>query len=344
MSTFWNQRRVLVTGGTGFLGYHLCKLLCDQGARVRSFALPVSHDHVIHSLPIDLREGDIRDSDAVQRTISGCDFVFHSAGNVAVWGPGLAVMHDIHVNGTRNVLMAAGKDIPVVHTSSITAVGATHHGDVLNEDAPFRLQNLKVHYVHAKRNAEQLALEHNAIVLNPGYLIGPDDYESSVMGKFCDRVWKGKMALAAPGGYNLVDVRDVAQGHLLAAECGQPGRRYILGGTNLDLQTFMQLLVHVADMSPRAMPRLPMAALWFAAGCAELRALKTKREPYPSFQHVRLNRYRWFVSSDRAKNELGYQPRSIEKSIRDTWAWYSERKSIQLRGMTKWWMRPKQAA
>ncbi len=81
MSNYWNQRRVLVTGGTGFLGYHLCKLLCERGARVRSFALPVPVDHVIRSLPVEILDGDIRDAAAVRRAVHGCGLIFHAAGN-----------------------------------------------------------------------------------------------------------------------------------------------------------------------------------------------------------------------------------------------------------------------
>jgi dihydroflavonol-4-reductase len=344
MNSHWPGRRVLVTGGTGFLGFHLCRSLSAKGARVRSLALPAPEHHPIRSLPIEIRDGDIRDAAAVRRATANCDVIFHAAGNVAVWGPGLRAMHDIHVHGTRNIVQAAGQSIPVIHTSSITAVGATRRGDVLDEESEFALQNLRVDYVHAKRQAEIIARDAGAIVVNPGYLIGPDDHEPSVMGKFCDRVWKGKMGLAAPGGYNLVDVRDVAAGHLQAAERGQPGRRYILGGTNLDLRDFMRLLLREANLSPRWLPRLPMAAMWLAAGLAELRAWKTRREPYPSFQHVRLNGYRWFVTSQRAQAELGYMPRDIGTTIKEMYAWYIGQRVVHWRGLTRWWLRPQQAA
>jgi len=152
------------------------------------------------------------------------------------------------------------------------------------------------------------------------------------------------MGLAAPGGYNLVDVRDVAAGHLLAAEHGQLGRRYILGGTNLDLCDFMRLLLREANMEPRWLPRLPTIAMWIAAGLAELRSWKTHREPYPSFQHMRLNGYRWLVSSERAQAEIGYKPRDIGATIWDMHAWYVGQRVVKLRGLTRWWMRPQQAA
>ena len=134
----------------------------------------------------------------------------------------------MHVTGTRHVLEAAG-GARVVHTSSVVAVGASRSGRIFDEEASFPLAGLRVPYVCAKRAAEELALQAAAggtdvVVVNPGYLVGPEDHEPSAMGRFCVRAWKGRMILAAPGGYNFVDVRDVAAGHLLAAERGRSGR------------------------------------------------------------------------------------------------------------------------
>jgi dihydroflavonol-4-reductase len=343
MSGFWRDRRVLVTGGTGFLGFHVCQQLLDAGAVVRSFALPARERHPFLSLPVETRCGDIRDAAAVQKATVGCEVVFHAAGPVAVWGPGLEGMHSAHREGTANVVNAA-KTARVVHTSSIVAIGATRSRKALDETSPFNM-HAKIDYVHAKRRAEEIALDaaqagRDVVVVNPGYLVGPDDFEPSVMGKFCARVWKGKMSAVAPGGYNLVDVRDVAAGHLLAAERGQSGRRYILGGENLSMVEFVRMLTAEAGLRPRAIPTLPLSALWAAAWIAENRSRRTGREPYPSFQHVRLNRYSWFVNSDRAKKELGYAPRALAESVRDTFAWYSQHNPVAWHGWTRWWLRP----
>src|SRR5262245_53702718 len=125
MSGFWRNRRVLVTGGPGFLGTHLCKQLLDAGAVVRSFALPVRERHPFLSLPVEAQWGDIRDAAAVRKAVAGCEIVFHSAGPVAVWGPGLNVMHSVHREGTANIVNAVAPGTRVVHTSSIVAIGAT---------------------------------------------------------------------------------------------------------------------------------------------------------------------------------------------------------------------------
>jgi len=342
------RQRVLVTGGTGFLGCHLVRQLLASGSPVRVLALPPRPDHPLVDLPVETVWGDIRDAAAVRRAIAGCDLVYHTAGNVAVWGPALRTMHDVHVAGTRNVLAAAGRSVRVIHTSSIVAVGAGR-GEILDENSPFNLAGVGIDYVRAKRAAEELALAaaaggQDVVVVNPAYLVGPEDIEPSVMGKVCARVWKGRMIVAPPGGFNLVDVRDVAAGHRLAAEHGRAGRRYILGGEDHSLHGFIQLLAGAAGLQPRALPTVPIPLLRMAAVVAEARALWLGREPYPSAQHARLSRFCWFVSSERARRELGYQHRPLIDTVTDTFAWFNGAGRLSLRGLSRWWMRPHRAA
>jgi dihydroflavonol-4-reductase len=331
-----------VTGGTGFLGYHLVKLLGDFGARVRVFALAPSPDHPLRQLPlVEIIAGDIRDAAAARSAVAGCSIVIHAAGIVAVWGPALSKMWPVHVEGTQNVLNGLDSGARLIHTSSVVAVGASRSGDVLTEDSPFNLAGVKLAYVQAKRAAEELALasDRDVIVVNPGYLIGPEDYEQSVMGKLCHRFWRGRAPLAPPGGLNLVDVRDVAIGHLLAAERGTRGRRYILGGENLTYGDFMRTMADVAGMRPRWLPTIPRLAFSLGALLNEARDRFRGKEPYPSLAHARLNRYTWFFSSDRARQELGYEPRSVRESLAEAYAWYTGRESFRVRGFNRWLLR-----
>jgi dihydroflavonol-4-reductase len=344
---FWCGKQVCVTGGTGFLGYPIVRQLVGLGARVRSLALPPATAHPLlgQSKVVNVF-GDVRDPEVVARAVAGCEVIFHTAGVVAAWGPALERMHSVHVEGTRVVLAAAEPDARLVHTSSIVAVGASCTPQPLDEDSPFGLDDLAVDYVHAKRAAEQLALAaaaggRHVVVTNPGYLVGPEDFERSIMGRFCVRFWKGRIPIAPPGGYNLVDVRDVARGHLLAAQFGQPGRRYILGGFNHTFREFMARLAEAAGMSPRAIPGVPWWTLGAAAGLAECRAWLVGREPYPALQHVRLNRYYWFCRSDRAAAELGYRCRPLAESLADTYRWHASHGAVRLRGINRWWMRPR---
>ncbi len=347
---YWEQKRVCVTGGTGLLGYQVVRALQRVGAEVRVLSLPPRGQHpLLSDRGVELICGDVRDLEQVRRAAGDADVIFHVAGTVAVWGRGLQQMKDVHAIGTKNVLEAAPKSARIVLTSSVVTIGATQDGSFLNEESPFALEALKIDYVHAKRLAERHALDHaesggDVVVVNPGYLVGPEDFERSVMGRFAVRYWRGMIPVAPPGGVNLVDVRDVARGHLLAAERGRAGARYILGGENKSFAGFMLELAKVARLNPRATPVLPWWGLAALAGCGECRALVTRRHPYPSLQHARLNRYYWFYQTDRAAEELGYAARPLPQSLQDTFEWFSARKQMRPSGAGRWWMRPGQAA
>jgi dihydroflavonol-4-reductase len=341
--SFWSGRTVCVTGGTGFLGFHMVQALVDVGAQVRVFALEPGRDHPIRQFAnVHIVAGDVLDPVAVRRAVGGCSIVIHTAGIVAVWGPALRKMWSVHVEGTRNVLAALDPRARLIHTSSVVAVGASKSPDVLDEDSAFNLSRVKLSYVHAKRAAEQLALESDkdVVVVNPAYLVGPQDYERSVMGQLCHRYWRGRAPIAPPGGLSLVDVRDVAIGHLLAAERGQAGQRYILGGENYDYASLSRLLADVAKFRPRAIPRLPWPVFAAAATINEARGRLRGKEPYPSLAHARLNRYFWFFSSERARRELGYEARPIRESLADAYAWYTSRERFRVRGLNQWLLRP----
>jgi dihydroflavonol-4-reductase len=339
----WAGRTVCVTGGTGFLGYHLVRALGEAGAKVRVFALEPPPAHPTRKLPgVEILAGDVLDPDAVRRAVAGCSVVIHAAGIVAVWGPAVRKVWPVHVDGTRNVLNALEPGTRLVHTSSVVAVGASRRGEVLDDDSPFNLAGVKLAYVQAKRAAEELVLQSgkDAVVVNPGYLIGPEDFERSVMGELCHRYWRGRAPVAPPGGLNFVDVRDVALGHLLAAERGARGRRYILGGENFDYRSFWRLMADVAGFRPRWTPRIPRPVFTMAAVLNELRGRLRGKEPYPSLAHARLNRYSWFFSSDRARRELGYEPRPVRESLADAYAWFAAREPFHVRGLNRWLLRP----
>lgn len=129
-------------------------------------------------------------------------------------------------------------------------------------------------------------------------------------------------------------------GHLLAAEHGQPGRRYIMGGHNVPYSTLMRLMASVAGMRPRAIVRMPRRIEWLVAAGAELRAKVRQREPYPSFQYVRLHRYTWFYDWSRAHQELGFSPRPLVESLQDSFKWFAAHYSLHLRGIHRFLMRP----
>jgi dihydroflavonol-4-reductase len=288
---------------------------------------PTAPEAVAELRDVDGVFADIRDANAVAQAMRDCDVVLHTAGPVGVWGSALEKMHAIHTDGLRHVLRALPAHARLVHTSSVTTIGASTRAEVLTETAPFHLQHLRVDYVQAKKAAEGLALDaagqgRDVVVVNPGYLIGPGDIEGSIMGQVCMRYWRGKMPLIPPGGLNFVDVRDVARGHLLAAEHGVPGRRYILGGDNLTMREFARQLAQVRGMPARWLIGMPRWFYTLLSQVAEMHARSVGRIPYPSRQHARVSSYDWYFSSERAIEELGYESRPVAVSLDDAHAWY----------------------
>lgn len=343
---FWTGRRVCVTGGTGFLGFHLVQQLLALGARVRVLALPPHPHHPLYGLPqVETVFGDVCRREVVREALAECNVIFHTAGIVALSGPALQRMHAVHVGGTEQVLTEAAPQSRIVHTSSVVAVGATPTMAPLDEDSEFNLARLHVDYVQAKRAAEQLALAaaqrgQAVVVVNPAYLVGPEDHERSELGRFCSRFWKGQYRLALPGGFNFVDVRDVATGHLLAAERGQPGRRYLLGGENHTMPEFCRLLAATAGQEPPRLWPMPGGVLTLLAALTEVRAWLRGKKADPALQQVRLNRWHWFYRSERARQELGYAPRPLAESLADAYRWHMERHSPQAAVPYPAWVQP----
>jgi dihydroflavonol-4-reductase len=327
---FWVDKRVCVTGGTGFLGWHIVQDLLAHDCRVRVLGL-LPRSPVLRALLnlTDFVAGDVRDPAAVRRALDGCDLVFHAAGTTSTWGQELKELREVHVGGTRRVLEALPAGARLVHTSSVVAVGATLQPMVLTEDSAFDLNWLSVDYVHAKRAAEVVALSAAAqgldvTIVNPAYLVGPEDYNRSVMGRFCQRAWRHRIPVVPRGGFNCVDVRDVARGHLLAAERATSGRRYILGGENLSLLDLTRQLTKQRRRSGRWLFRIP-SWLHLALGwCAELIGSHKRHGPHSTVQESRIANLFWFYSDERARKELGYRPRPLQETLRDTHDWASQ--------------------
>ncbi|QDU20621.1 NAD-dependent epimerase/dehydratase family protein [Urbifossiella limnaea] len=340
-SEFWAGRQVRVLGGNGFLGRHLVRQLVEQGATVRTLSLGGAP---LEIFGVEEVTGDATDPDAVRRVLDGGMVVFVTAGPVGVGGAKARSM-GAHTAVIRTALDALPPGARLVLTSSVVTLGATR-GAVLTEGCTDG-EDVGVEYVRAKRAAEDVALAatgRDVVVVNPGYLFGPDDPGPSVMGDLCLHYWRGHLPFAPPGGINAVDVRDVARGHLLAAERGATGRRYVLGGENVRTPVLFAALAEAAGLRRRFLPRLGPVLItqWMrtlAAG-AEVHHRLTGREPFPSFEMVRMNTRCWFASSARAAAELGYRSRPLADSLADAFAWHAARTRVAPRGLNRLWLRP----
>lgn len=325
-----SAQTALVTGGNGFVGCHVVRALLARGDRVRALVRPSADLSALAGLDCELVAGDLRDGAAVQRAAEGCDRVFHVAADYRLWVTDPAAMYATNVEGTRNLLDAARRAgvRRIVHTSTVGTLGIPP-GAPGREDTPVALADMVGPYKRSKFMAEQLALEAAraglpVVVVNPSTPIGPLDLKPTPTGRVIVDFINRRMPAFVDTGLNLVDVADVARGHLLAAERGRVGEKYILGGENLTLEEFLGRLALVSGL-PAPRLRIPYpVALGFAL-CAEAVARTvTRRAPRASLTEVRMARKRMFFDSAKARAELGYAPGPIDDAMRRAVACYRE--------------------
>jgi dihydroflavonol-4-reductase len=316
-----STRLALVTGGNGFVGCHVVRALLARGGRVRVLARENADLSALSGLAVDVARGDLRNFESVARAVAGCNEVYHVAADYRLWLTDPAPMYATNVEGTRHVIraaMAAGVS-RVVHTSTVGALGIPH-GGVGREDTPASLSDMPGHYKRSKFMAEQAALEAAragapVVIVNPSTPIGALDFKPTPTGRIIADFLNRRMPAYVDTGLNIVDVGDVARGHLLAAERGRIGEKYILGGQNLTLKEFLERLARLSGLAAPKV-RIPYAvALGFALGAEAVARTVTRRAPRASLTEVRMARKRMFFDSSKARAELGYSPGPIDAAI-----------------------------
>jgi dihydroflavonol-4-reductase len=321
---------VLVTGATGFVGGHVARLLVARGEGVRCLVRSSSRREGIAGLGVEVVEGDLREPESLRRAVAGCRVVYHCAADYRFSVRDPREIYASNVDGTRNLLAAAraaGVE-RVVHTSSVGALGRRHDGAPADEETPVSLGELIGPYKRSKFLAERAADEAAAaglpvVIVNPSTPVGEGDAKPTPTGQMIVDFMNRRMPAYVDTGLNLIDVRDVAAGHLLAAERGVPGRRYILGCRNLSLLEILGLLAGLTGIpAPRfRLPHLvPLAAAAVDAGVARLLG----RRPRLSLEAVRLARHTMTFDASRAVAELGLPQSPVEDALARAVAWYGE--------------------
>ena len=315
---------VLVTGASGFVGWQVARLLRERGYRVRALARPSSS---IPELDIERATGDLRDPASLERAVAGCGVVFHVAADYRLWSKDPAEMYRSNVDGTRNILSAA-KAAGVerfVYTSTVGCIGVPA-GGIGDEEQPVSLQQMAGPYKRSKYLAEQVALEFAAdgfpvVIVNPTAPMGDHDFKPTPTGQIVLDFLSGAMPAYIDTGLNVVNVRDVAMGHLLACEKGKVGERYILGSENLTLSQILEELAQITGMRAPTV-KLPYFAAYTAGMITTAWAHLTGVPPRVPLEAVRMAKTKMWVSHEKASRELGYSPSSAECALKDAAAWF----------------------
>ena len=312
--------RVLVTGGTGFLGSHVVRGLLARGHEVRALVRPGNTSTIVDLPGVERTPGDVLDEASLRKACRGVQAVIHCAVRSGFWRRQDAIQRRVIADGTSAVLRAAhaADAARIVHVSSIAAVGVTRDGRLLDEQSQWPGKSLGMGYVRAKREAEDRALAAArggipVVIVNPGALMGPR-LDGSPLPWHLKRFANGGGAWVPQGGTSLVDVEDVTAGLLLALEHGRVGERYILGGHNLAWRDFRLAVARHLGRTARVreIPSPVRHALW--AGASALDFVGLSRPPWtPEFFSL----WGWFgwVDSGKAQRELGYRIRPLEETL-----------------------------
>lgn len=321
---------IFLTGATGFIGGHVLKALVSEGARVRCMVRRSSSRRNLEGLSVEEVEADLRAPDALREAMRGCDTVFHCAADYRLYARDPRELYDTNVEGTRNVMRIAAESgvRRVVYTSSVGTLGLHEDGTPADETTPVTLADMVGHYKRSKFLAERVADEWVAkglpvVIVNPSAPVGDGDLKPTATGKLILDFLKRRIPGYVDTGLNLVDVRDVAQGHLLAAQKGQVGERYILGNRNMTLQEIFQALGEISGL-PAPKWEIPH---WLPMGVAAVETLFCKLtgfEPGVPLESVKLSRYKMYFDGSKAVRELGMPQTPVPEALRRAVDWFRE--------------------
>ena len=323
----------LVTGANGFVGSAVVRRLLARGRSVRAFVRPGSDTSNLAGLDIAFAEGDLRDAASMSAAVQGIDALYHVGAYYRIWSRDPGEFYATNVDGSRSLLRAAADAgaARIVYTSSVAVLGINKDGTPADEETPVGLDDMIGHYKRSKYLAEEAVRELAAdagapvVIVNPSTPIGPRDIKPTPTGRTIEDAANGRMPAYVDTGLNLVHVDDVADGHLLAFDKGEIGRRYILGGENMTLR---EILHEVAALVGRRPPkiRLPHGLIqplgYLSQGMA--RILRSDKEPRLTVDGIRMARKLMYFSSARARAELGYAPRPAVDALSDAIAWLAD--------------------
>jgi dihydroflavonol-4-reductase len=323
----------LVTGATGFVGSHVVRQLVERGESVRVLVRPASSMRALEGLGVEVARGDLRDASAVCGAMRGVRRVFHVGADYRLWARNPAAIYETNVLGTSNVLSAVDAGVErVVYTSTVATI-AVPRDHLPDETTDASLDEMIGHYKRSKFLAERSVLDAATrglpvVIVNPTTPVGEGDWRPTPTGNVILEFLRGRLPAYVQTGLNLVPVEDVARGHLLAADHGRVGERYLLGGRNMTLKEMLDAL---ATISGQRAPRvcLPWSVAIALGYVDQLAANVRGREPRIPLEGVRMARHRMWADCTKAQRELGFQPGSVEAALQRAVEWYRQNGYVQ---------------
>jgi dihydroflavonol-4-reductase len=319
----------LITGAAGFLGSHVARKLIARGDSVRVLLRPSSSKRAIADLPLEVVTGDLRDASSLRSAMRGVQQVFHVAADYRLWAKNPQDIYDSNVGGTKNLLAAAQKAgvQRFIYTSTVATI-AVDRPSLPNESTDAKLEEMIGHYKRSKWMAEQEVLSAAkaglpAVVAMPTTPVGPWDWKPTPTGKIIVDFLNGKMPGYVDTGLNFVGVEDCAAGHLLVAEKGRIGERYLLGGENLTLKQVLDILARATGLPPARL-KIPHTVALGVAYAETAFSLLLGREPQIPVEGVKIAQHRMFVDCSRAERELGYHPGPVAAAFESAARWYEQ--------------------
>jgi dihydroflavonol-4-reductase len=320
----------LVTGASGFIGSAVVRRLLARQQKVRCYVEPGAKLDNLDGLDVEIITGDVNDRDAIARALDGCDTLFHLAAIYAIWLRDPSLMYRVNVEGSKTVLWAAYKANlkKVVYTSSIAAVGRGENGEPVDETRAFGPAEWEAGnaYIRSKHLSEQDALRFAReglplVVVNPAFPFGERDIGPTPTGGFIVGALQKQVPGYVDSGFCAIDVDDCAEGHVLAAEKGRVGERYILGNHNVLLRDFYQTIARVAGIKiPER--RIPVAVAEAVGWAMEKVADVTGQKPLATLKATRYAAHTHFFDNSKAKRELGLPSTPLDVTIEKAVRWF----------------------
>ncbi|NET01902.1 MAG: NAD-dependent epimerase/dehydratase family protein [Sphaerospermopsis sp. SIO1G1] len=319
--------RAFVTGGTGFVGSHVVRSLLQAGYQVTALARGNSNLKNLKGLEIDIVKSDLNDSNIVDK-MRGCNYLFHVAAHYSLWQKDRELLYLHNVEGTRNLLAAAQKAgiERTVYTSSVAAIGVGKNGKIADESHQSPVEKLVGDYKKSKFLAEQVAIAaakqgQDIVIVNPSSPIGPLDIKPTPTGDIILRFLRQQMPAYVDTGLNFIDVRDVAQGHILALEKGKSGDRYILGNQNLSLKQLLEILSEITGIKPPSVSVpsfLPLSIAWIE----EKILAPIGKTPTVPIDGVRMAQQPMYYDASKAIRELSLPQSPVKVALNDAVDWF----------------------